>query len=166
MARYRETVRRAERSRAHLSQPRRNLKERFFRMFRRRSPSVSELLPIPDFLDHPFSKGSASSPSWYALLVPTYEEGDEVLRIVPRLLANQAADFTVLVAFDSKDSTAGSIWIAASKDTRIIPVPANSAEPADLNQALLTALQRCEEQRGYSVTDVMIVPLPVLEIKK
>lgn len=166
MTRHRETVRRAEQGRANLNQSEWTLKERIFRIFRRQSLSLSELLPRPDYLDHPFSKGPISSPSWYALLVPTHEEGHEVLRVVPPLLANQSADFTVFVAFNSQDPTAGSIWSAASKDARIIPIPTASSEPTELDQALLTALRGCEEQRGHSVTDAMIVPLPILEIKK
>lgn len=93
ITRHNETVRRAEGGRAHLSQSRWNWRKRILQIFRTRSLSVSELLQRPDYLEHPFSEGPASSPSWYALLVPTHEEGDEVLRTVPELLANQVADF-------------------------------------------------------------------------
>lgn len=132
----------------------------------RRSPSLSEMLPPPDYLRHPFSSGTLASPAWYALLVPTQEEGHDVLSLLPQHLAKQTSDFTVFVGFAFDDSTKDKIYAASALDPRIVPVSARSANTWDLELALEAALRVAEDNRDRSVTDAIFVPLPTLIIKR
>lgn len=124
------------------------------------------MLPLPTWKRHPFPQSLGSVPAWYALLVPTIEEGREVLEAVPRLLAPQRRDFTILVAFSVDDSTRDCIEEAALLEPRIIPVIAESNQPDSLEEALTHRLSELEQQRGQKVTDALIVPLPELQIKR
>ena len=127
---------------------------------------LSDMLPLPTWEQHPFSQSFGSVPAWYALLVPTIEEGHEVLEALPRLLAPQRRDFAILVAFSVDDSTRGCIEEAALLEPRIIPVIAGSNRPDSLEVALTHRLSDLEQQRGQKVTDALIIPLPELQIKR
>lgn len=136
------------------------------KLWQRKSPSLTAMVPPPDYSSHPFSAGMPSSPAWYALLVPTHHEGHEVLLTLPNLLAKQSADFTVFVGFATDDPTGDFIRKAAALDDRIVPVEAVSEKSMDLEQALIEALGSREDLRRKRATDAIIVPFPLLEVRK
>lgn len=94
------------------------------------------------------------------------EEGHEVLEALPRLLAPQRSEFTVLVAYSIDDTTRGCIEKAAVLEPRIIPVLAETHRLHSLEEALTRRLSQLEQERGRKVTDALIVPLPALQIKR
>lgn len=89
-----------------------------------------------------------------------------MLLTLPKLLANQSADFTVFVGFATDDHTGDFIRKAAALDERIVPVEAVSEKSMDLEQALVEALASEEDLRQKVVTDAIIVPFPLLEVRK
>ena len=94
------------------------------------------------------------------------EEGHEVLEVLPRLLASQRVDFTVLVACSIDDSTRSCIEEAAFLNPRIVAVSAKTNLLHDLEYALTRHLSKLEQERGRKVTDALIVPLPELQLKR
>jgi hypothetical protein len=124
------------------------------------------MLPLPTWSEHPFSDFAGPTRAWYVLLVPTINEGREVLEVLPPRLATKHSEFTVLVACSKSDPTRSSIERAAEIEGRIIPVVARSNSLEALEEALVDRLRELEKERGRKATDALIVPLPLLELRR
>lgn len=124
------------------------------------------MLPLPAWDQHPFSDFAGPMRAWYVLLVPTIQEGHEVLESLPRQLGAKRPGFTVIVACAKNDPTRSSIEKAAELEQNIIPVFADDESLELLEEALTRRLRTLEEERGRKPTDALIVPLPLLEIRR
>jgi hypothetical protein len=126
------------------------------------APSLSDLLPLPNFLEHPFSNIHGGKRSWFALLVPTLEEGQDILHEAPGLFRDQVAEFTILVAAFRDDPTLSALHATARIEPRIKVVSSSTAEIGDLEASLVSVLTDLEAARGERTTDALIVPWSLL----
>jgi hypothetical protein len=122
------------------------------------------MLPLPDFLEHPFGEISKREQPWYVLLIPTHEEGEDVRDIVPRLLEKHDERFTLIFAVHENDVTIPALKEAQRRDDRIEYVVVQGEEVEALETALVNELLRQEAERGRKATDALVVPLTMLSV--
>lgn len=133
----------------------------------RNAPSLSVLLQPPAWSEYPLPKHVGNELAWYVLFVPTCEEGFKVRSELTRVLAQQKADFTVLVGFPDDDPTAEDIDAAARMDDRILPVRTGppGSELDKIISKLNDKLLRIEEGRQRQASDVTIVSMSQLILR-